>query len=184
MSSHAFATEGLDRCPFMPVFGAPQVMFERGSGTELWDTAGNRYLDFLCGLAVTSLGHANPVIAAAVAEQASTLLHVSNLFANRVATDAAVASLLAHTASNFARAESMVAPAMAVPPVLEDVLLLYHWYVSPAPVAVTLMEENVPPTHCVCAAVDCAVMVAVGVTRKIPDTALVWLGPQDVDTTQ
>lgn len=91
MSSHAFATEGLDRCPFMPVFGAPQVMFERGSGTELWDTAGNRYLDFLCGLAVTSLGHANPVIAAAVAEQASTLLHVSNLFANRVATDAAVA---------------------------------------------------------------------------------------------
>ncbi len=100
MSSHAFATDGMDHCPFMPVFGAPQVMFERGSGTELWDAAGKRYLDFLCGLAVTSLGHANPVIAEAVSRQAGTLLHVSNLFANRVATDAAVSlNALLHEAT-------------------------------------------------------------------------------------
>jgi acetylornithine/succinyldiaminopimelate/putrescine aminotransferase len=46
----------------MPVFGAPQVMFVRGSGTELWDSNGKRYLDFLGGLAVIGLGHAHPRI--------------------------------------------------------------------------------------------------------------------------
>ncbi|MFZ4718971.1 MAG: aspartate aminotransferase family protein [Ilumatobacteraceae bacterium] len=90
MSSHAFDEQGLTYCPFMPVFGAPQVMFARGSGTELWDASGKRYLDFLCGLAVTSLGHANPVVTDAVSAQAATLLHVSNLFANPSATHAAV----------------------------------------------------------------------------------------------
>lgn len=90
MSAHAFTTDGHGHCPFMPVFGAPQVMFERGQGTVLWDTEGRRYLDFLCGLAVTSLGHANPVVAEAICTQANTLLHVSNLFANPLATEAAV----------------------------------------------------------------------------------------------
>ena len=61
-------------------YGIPPVTFVRGAGTELFDDAGNRYLDFLCGLAVTGLGHSHPRIAAAVADQASTLLHVSNLF--------------------------------------------------------------------------------------------------------
>ncbi|NDH47491.1 MAG: aminotransferase class III-fold pyridoxal phosphate-dependent enzyme, partial [Acidimicrobiia bacterium] len=74
MSAHAFDTSGLDRCPFMPVFGAPAVMFERGSGTELFDVDGKRYLDFLSGIAVVSLGHANPVIAAAVSEQMNRLV--------------------------------------------------------------------------------------------------------------
>ena len=55
-----------------------------GSGTTLWDSEGNEYLDFLGGLAVTSLGHAHPAIADAVAEQARTLLHVSNLYYNEV----------------------------------------------------------------------------------------------------
>ena len=90
MNSHAFDTRSLGYCPFMPVFGAPQVMFARGSGTELWDTDGKRYLDLLCGLAVTSLGHAHPVVTEAVSRQASTLLHVSNLFANPEALAAAV----------------------------------------------------------------------------------------------
>jgi len=79
-----------DHCPFMPVFGAPQVMFVRGEGTQLWDVNGKRYLDFLSGISVTSLGHANPRIADAIAEQAHTLLHVSNFFANPVAARAAV----------------------------------------------------------------------------------------------
>jgi predicted acetylornithine/succinylornithine family transaminase len=74
----------------MPVFGAPSVMFVRGRGTELWDSNGKRYLDFLCGIAVTSLGHSNPVVAQAIVDQASTLLHVSNFFSNPVATDAAL----------------------------------------------------------------------------------------------
>jgi acetylornithine/N-succinyldiaminopimelate aminotransferase len=77
--------------PFMPVFAPPARTFVRGSGTELWDADGNRYLDFLCGLAVTSLGHANPVVAEAIATQASTLLHVSNFFANPPAIAAATA---------------------------------------------------------------------------------------------
>ncbi len=81
---------GRPDCPFMPVFGAPQVMFERGQGTQLWDVIGKRYLDFLCGIAVTSLGHSHPVIAAAIAHQANTLLHVSNFFANPVATQTAI----------------------------------------------------------------------------------------------
>jgi len=97
-NSHAFsesktATALLNSrpsCPFMPVFGAPQVMFERGLGTQLWDVNGKRYLDFLCGIAVTSLGHSNPIVAAAISHQANTLLHVSNFFANPVATQSAL----------------------------------------------------------------------------------------------
>ncbi|MEQ8436150.1 MAG: acetylornithine/succinylornithine family transaminase [Ilumatobacter fluminis] len=88
--SHTFDTAGLDQCPFMPVFGAPAISMERGSGTEVWDTDGTRYLDFLSGIAVTSLGHANPVIADAISRQANTLLHVSNFFTNPQATAAAV----------------------------------------------------------------------------------------------
>ena len=65
-------------------------MFERGRGTELWDSDGKRYLDFLAGIAVVSLGHANPAVAEAVGDQLDRLLHVSNFFANPVATEAAV----------------------------------------------------------------------------------------------
>jgi len=90
MSTHTFDTAGVEHCPFMPVFGAPALSIERGSGTEVWDTNGNRYLDFLSGIAVTSLGHANPVVADAICRQASTLLHVSNFFTNPQATAAAV----------------------------------------------------------------------------------------------
>jgi len=90
MSAHTFDTGDHDRCPFMPVFGAPALSIERGRGTEVWDTEGKRYLDFLSGIAVTSLGHANPVIADAIGRQASTLLHVSNFFTNPQATEAAI----------------------------------------------------------------------------------------------
>jgi acetylornithine/N-succinyldiaminopimelate aminotransferase len=91
MTAHTFDIAGLDHCPFMPVFGAPAISIERGSGTEVWDTDGKRYLDFLSGIAVTSLGHANPAVAAAISAQASELLHVSNYFANPQAIAAAVA---------------------------------------------------------------------------------------------
>ena len=95
-TSHAFhsssnvASMAGSHCPFMPVFGAPQVMFVRGEGTQLWDSDGKRYLDFLSGISVTSLGHAHPIVADAIAEQAHTLLHVSSFFANPIATRAAV----------------------------------------------------------------------------------------------
>ena len=80
MSSTTVAADRPDEYPLMPTYGQPPVQFVRGSGTELFDRDGNRYLDFLCGLAVTSLGHAHPAVAEAIAEQARTLLHVSNLY--------------------------------------------------------------------------------------------------------
>jgi acetylornithine/N-succinyldiaminopimelate aminotransferase len=89
--SDVFGAVGLAESPFMPVFAPPQRMFVRGRGTELFDVDGSRYLDFLSGIAVTSLGHANPAVAAAISAQASELLHVSNYFANPQATAAAVA---------------------------------------------------------------------------------------------
>jgi acetylornithine/N-succinyldiaminopimelate aminotransferase len=87
MSGSVFSAE--NPSPFIPVFAEPPITFVRGRGTELWDSEGKRYLDFLGGLAVISLGHSNPVVAEAVSTQASTLLHVSNLFANDVAIGAA-----------------------------------------------------------------------------------------------
>jgi acetylornithine/N-succinyldiaminopimelate aminotransferase len=80
MNTKTIAAEGLDSYPLMRTYGIPPVQFVRGSGTELFDREGKRYLDFLCGLAVTSLGHSHPAVADAIAEQARTLLHVSNLF--------------------------------------------------------------------------------------------------------
>ena len=56
------------------------VEFVRGEGARLWDAEGNEYLDFLCGISVTSLGHCHPRVVAAVREQAGRLMHVSNLF--------------------------------------------------------------------------------------------------------
>lgn len=56
------------------------VAFVRGQGVRLWDAEGREYLDLLSGIGVASLGHAHPALARAVAEQASTLLHTSNLF--------------------------------------------------------------------------------------------------------
>ena len=81
---------GLDACPFWPTYGAPPRQFVRGAGTEIWDSAGVRYLDFLGGLAVVALGHAHPEVAQAIATQASTLLHTSNLFATVPGAEVAV----------------------------------------------------------------------------------------------
>ena len=67
----------------MPTYPPQPVTFVRGQGTELFDESGRRYLDFLSGLAVTSLGHAHPAVAEALSEQARTLLHVSNLYGTR-----------------------------------------------------------------------------------------------------
>lgn len=61
--------------------GARLAMFTRGEGASVWDDSGRRYLDFLGGIAVTSLGHAHPVFVDAIARQAATLAHVSNYFA-------------------------------------------------------------------------------------------------------
>lgn len=64
----------------LDTYGSPPVMFVRGKGTVLTDTTGQEYLDFLSGLAVTSLGHGHPAVTAAVSAQMRTLVHTSNLF--------------------------------------------------------------------------------------------------------
>ena len=66
----------------MQTYGRLPVAFVRGEGVKLWDSEGKEYLDFLGGLAVTALGHAHPAVADALADQARTLLHVSNLYFN------------------------------------------------------------------------------------------------------
>jgi acetylornithine/N-succinyldiaminopimelate aminotransferase len=74
----------LDADHVMQTYGRLPVAFVRGEGTVLWDSEGKRYLDFLAGLAVTGLGHAHPEVADAIADQAHTLVHVSNLYYNDV----------------------------------------------------------------------------------------------------
>ena len=64
----------------MPVFGRQPISFVRGQGAYLYTADNTEYLDALTGIAVCGLGHAHPEIAAAIAEQASTLIHTSNLF--------------------------------------------------------------------------------------------------------
>jgi acetylornithine/N-succinyldiaminopimelate aminotransferase len=61
---------------------APLAMLVRGEGCYVWDDEGNKYLDFLAGIAVNSLGHAHPVLVDAVSKQVATLAHISNYFAS------------------------------------------------------------------------------------------------------
>jgi len=56
------------------------VEFVRGEGARLWDAAGIEYLDFLCGISVSSAGHCHPAVVAAIREQAGRLIHVGNLY--------------------------------------------------------------------------------------------------------
>ncbi|MGA9040400.1 MAG: aspartate aminotransferase family protein [Terriglobales bacterium] len=57
-----------------------KILFEKGRGLYLWDSEGNRYLDFLSGIGVNALGHGHPAIRKTLQRQASKLIHVSNLF--------------------------------------------------------------------------------------------------------
>lgn len=64
----------------MPVFGRQKISFVRGQGAYLYTEDGTEYLDALTGIAVCGLGHSHHAITAAIAEQAATLIHTSNLF--------------------------------------------------------------------------------------------------------
>ena len=64
----------------LQVYKRKPVVFERGRGCYLFDADGRSYLDLLSGIGVAALGHANPRLAAAIADQAATLLHTSNLY--------------------------------------------------------------------------------------------------------
>src|SRR5215216_212998 len=65
------------------------IVFVRGRGSRLYDVDGREYLDLVSGIGVASLGHAHPGLAAAIADQASTLLHVSNLYYHPLQAEAA-----------------------------------------------------------------------------------------------
>ena len=64
----------------MPTYARLPVTFERGEGAWLWSTDGHRYLDAISGIAVCNLGHAHPAVAKALCDQASKLVHTSNLY--------------------------------------------------------------------------------------------------------
>lgn len=64
----------------MNTYGDRPLTFVKGQGCWLWDDQGRKYLDALGGIAVCGLGHAHPVVAKAIAEQAQTLVHTSNLY--------------------------------------------------------------------------------------------------------
>jgi predicted acetylornithine/succinylornithine family transaminase len=70
----------LERSSVIGSYARMPVEFVRGEGTRLWDAEGNEYLDFLCGISVTNLGHCHPQVVEALREQAGRLMHVSNLF--------------------------------------------------------------------------------------------------------
>jgi acetylornithine/N-succinyldiaminopimelate aminotransferase len=70
----------LERAHVVPSYARLPVEFVRGEGARLWDGDGVEYLDFLCGISVTSLGHCHPRVVAAVREQVGRLTHTSNLF--------------------------------------------------------------------------------------------------------
>ncbi|ADL55996.1 aspartate aminotransferase family protein [Gallionella capsiferriformans] len=64
----------------MNTYARQPVAFVRGEGVWLWDSAGNRYLDGLSGIAVNTLGHAHPRFTAALTKQIGTLIHCSNVY--------------------------------------------------------------------------------------------------------
>jgi len=72
--------QALEREHVIPSYARAPVQFVRGRGVWLWDEDGNEYLDCLCGISVTNLGHCHPRVVTAVREQVGRLMHVSNLF--------------------------------------------------------------------------------------------------------
>ncbi len=66
--------------PVMNTYSRLSVAFDHGQGCWLFDTDGNKYLDALSGIAVCGLGHAHPAVTTAISEQASQLIHTSNLY--------------------------------------------------------------------------------------------------------
>jgi predicted acetylornithine/succinylornithine family transaminase len=72
--------QALERSSVIASYARYPVEFVRGEGARLWDDEGNEYLDFLCGISVTNLGHCHPRVVQAVRDQVGRLMHTSNLF--------------------------------------------------------------------------------------------------------
>jgi acetylornithine/N-succinyldiaminopimelate aminotransferase len=68
------------RAHLYPNYAQPALVIDRGKGAQLWDTQGNRYIDFFAGIAVSTLGHGHPALVKAISEQAEKLIHLSNYY--------------------------------------------------------------------------------------------------------
>ncbi|RDE24983.1 aspartate aminotransferase family protein [Motiliproteus coralliicola] len=79
----------MTQSPLMNNYSRLSVAFERGEGAWLYDQQGNKFLDALSGIAVCGLGHAHPKVTAAISEQASRLIHTSNLYTIPLQTELA-----------------------------------------------------------------------------------------------
>lgn len=99
--SEQTSVQALEAANILQIYRRANVVFERGEGVYLFDTAGRRYLDFVSGVGVAALGHAHPSLAQALAGQAATLAHTSNLYFHPLQGELA-ARLAAH--STLARA--------------------------------------------------------------------------------
>jgi len=73
-------TEGAQASALFPTYARFPITLVKGQGSWLWDDQGNKYLDFMCGLAVTNLGHVPAQVKEALVKQLDELWHVSNLF--------------------------------------------------------------------------------------------------------
>ncbi|KAH7887992.1 acetylornithine and succinylornithine aminotransferase [Phlebopus sp. FC_14] len=77
------ATLALGEQYLLPVYARPSFVLSHGSGSWVWDTEGRKFLDFSAGIAVNALGHADPGVTQVLQQQASTLLHTSNVYHNQ-----------------------------------------------------------------------------------------------------
>ncbi len=100
--THAEDLLALARDVLLPVYAPRQLVLARGQGARLWDSSGRDYVDFAAGIAVCSLGHCDPELTAALAEQAGRLWHTSNVFVSepplRLAQELVAASRFAERA--------------------------------------------------------------------------------------
>jgi acetylornithine/N-succinyldiaminopimelate aminotransferase len=73
---------GIARSTLYPNYSQPPIVLVRGRGCDVWDASGRQYLDLFAGIAVNTLGHAHPRLVTAIANQAATVMHVSNYYYN------------------------------------------------------------------------------------------------------
>jgi len=82
MSTPQAELVALAQSSLYPNYAQPPLVIVRGSGCDVWDASGKRYLDLFAGIAVNTLGHSHPRLVQAIATQAAQLMHVSNYYYN------------------------------------------------------------------------------------------------------
>ena len=78
-----------DKSDYLPVFARYNIVLDHGDGPYVYDTKGKKYIDFLAGIAVNVVGHNYKPLVDAVSQQASKMIHCSNLYYTEVQVEAA-----------------------------------------------------------------------------------------------